>query len=29
MRERRRIEIDSTFDPPPLMDWAAPGYVHP
>jgi len=22
MRERRRIPIDSTFDPPPLMDWA-------
>ncbi len=24
MRERRRIAIDSTFDPPALMDWAAP-----
>jgi predicted dehydrogenase len=22
MRERRRIELDSTFEPPPLMDWA-------
>lgn len=22
MREHRRIEIDSTFEPPPLMDWA-------
>jgi predicted dehydrogenase len=22
MRERRRIEIDSTFEQPPLMDWA-------
>jgi predicted dehydrogenase len=22
MRERRRIEINSTFTPPPLMDWA-------
>jgi predicted dehydrogenase len=25
MRERRRIPIDSTFTPPPLMDWATPG----
>jgi hypothetical protein len=24
MRERRRIEIDSTFEPPTLMDWAQP-----
>jgi len=23
MRERRRVEIDSTFAPPPLMDWAS------
>lgn len=22
MHERRRIEVDSTFEPPPLMDWA-------
>jgi len=24
MRERRRVEIDSAFDPPALMDWAVP-----
>jgi predicted dehydrogenase len=29
MRERRRIEIDSTFEPPALMNWAAPGPVRP
>jgi len=23
MRERRRVEIESTFEPPPLMDWAS------
>jgi len=23
MRERRRVEIESTFAPPPLMDWAS------
>jgi predicted dehydrogenase len=28
MRERRRIEIDSTFEPPALMDWAS-GAVRP
>lgn len=25
MRERRRIDIDSTFAPPPLLDWATAG----
>lgn len=29
MREGRRIEIDSTFEPPPLMAWALPGSVRP
>ena len=28
MRECRRIEIESTFEPPPLMDWAT-GAVRP
>jgi predicted dehydrogenase len=25
MRKRRRVEIESTFAPPPLMEWAARG----
>jgi len=29
MRDHRRIEIESTFEPPDLMDWALPGSVRP